>query len=50
MFRVKVTYRTGYSDIGECDTEAQALEAVKAAEARMQSGEYGIDDVSYFEA
>lgn len=49
MFHVKIKYRTGYSDLGQCDTEDEAREAVRAAYARMLAGQDGITDVTCWE-
>lgn len=49
MYRIKITYQSGYSDIGECGTEAEARAAVSQAMLRMMSGEDGITDVTAWE-
>jgi len=49
VYRVKITYRSGYSDIGECDTEEEARIAVSQVTQRMMAGEDGITDVTSWE-
>ena len=39
MFNVKIKYSSGYSDLGQCASEDEAREAVKAAYLRMLAGE-----------
>jgi hypothetical protein len=45
MFNVKVKYSSGDSDLGRCDTEDEAREAVSAAYLRMLASREGITDV-----
>jgi len=49
MFKVKVNYTSGYSDLGECATEDEAREAVTQATLRMAAGQDGIVDVIAWE-
>jgi hypothetical protein len=49
MYVVKIKYASGYSDIGQCDTEDEAREAVSAAWQRMAAGQDGITDILAWE-
>lgn len=49
MFNVKIKYCSGRSDLGQCATEDEAREAVRAAYARMLAGQEGITDVIAWE-
>lgn len=49
MFNVKIKYKSGGSDLGQCATEEEAREAVQAAYARMLAGQEGITDVIAWE-
>lgn len=46
MFIIRVKYRSGRSDTGECATEEEARAAVSAAYARMLAAQEGITDVT----
>jgi hypothetical protein len=49
MFNVKIKYQSGSSDTGQCATEEEAREAVRAAYLRMLAGQDGITDVIAWE-
>ena len=49
MYAVKITYTSGYSDIGGCDTEAEAWKVVSSATFSMMAEEDGIVDVTAWE-
>jgi hypothetical protein len=49
VYQVKITYDSGYADIGECDTEDEARATVSRATLRMMAGEDGITDVNAWE-
>jgi hypothetical protein len=49
MFIIKLKYKSGRSDVGQCATEDEAREAVRAAYARMLAGQEGITDVIAWE-
>jgi hypothetical protein len=49
VFNIKVKYRSGNCDLGQCTTEDDAREAVRAAYARMLAGQDGITDVIAWE-
>jgi hypothetical protein len=38
MYKIKVTYAGGHSDVAQCDTEAQAREVVSDATLRVIAG------------
>ena len=49
MYKVKICYESGYADIGECATEAEARKVVSMATLRMMTGQDGISDVAAWE-